>query len=119
MTPIATTLVAGTAPLGKGGLGGAAAEFTAGLEALGHLPTYSGPQAANLATRAAGNRAFRRLFGTAPSRRLKARAVRRAVPREGWDLVYAMPGSVPVEHAGGVCVIHQATRHPALEWAAL
>jgi glycosyltransferase involved in cell wall biosynthesis len=52
-------------------------------------------------------------------RRLLARAVRRAVPPDGWELVYAVSGSVPIERGSGVRVIHQATRHPAIEWSAL
>jgi glycosyltransferase involved in cell wall biosynthesis len=65
------------------------------------------------------SRPFLRAFGAAPNRRLAARALRRSVPERGWDLLYAVSGSVPLERGRGVRVIHQATRHPALEWAAL
>ncbi len=41
------------------------------------------------------------------------------MPRSGWDLSYSTPGSVPVERGSGIRVIYQATRHPAVERAAL
>lgn len=115
---VSRAVVACPAALGAGGLGTAAAEFAAGLEAHGVSSTYVGLQATGAAGRLVNHRPFRRLFGAGPGRRLGARAVRRAVPAEGWDLLYAVPGSLPPGR-GGVRVIHQATRHPALEREAL
>jgi glycosyltransferase involved in cell wall biosynthesis len=112
-------LVVSPVQLGSGGLGNAAAEFSTGLEALGFEPAFVGPQPPSPIVRVSRSRPFRRAFGMAPSRRLAARAVRDAVPGDGWDLAYAIPGSVPVERGSGVRVIYQATRHPAVEWAAL
>jgi glycosyltransferase involved in cell wall biosynthesis len=112
-------VVVAPAELGAGGLGRAAAEFTDGLEAMGVETTFVGSQRPNLLMRVASNRPARRLLGSAPLRRAEARAVRRAVPATGWDLAYAIAGSVPLERRGGVRVIHQSTRHPRLEWEAL
>jgi glycosyltransferase involved in cell wall biosynthesis len=112
-------LVVSPVPLRSGGLGTAAAEFADGLEALGHRWAFVGAGRPGPATRVAGGRVFRRLFGSAPSRRLTARAVRRAVPERGWDLAYAIPGSLPESRGSGIQVLLQATRHPAVEWRAL
>jgi glycosyltransferase involved in cell wall biosynthesis len=111
--------VAAPASLGSGGLGTAAAEFAAGLESLGVDVEYVGDQPRGPAARLAAGRGFRRAFGAAALRRLDARAVRRAVPAGGWDLVYAASGSVPIGRGSGLLVIHQATRHPTIEWSAL
>ena len=108
-----------TARPGSGGLGAAAAEFADGLTALGHQYSYIGPQPADLPMRATRSRPFRRAFGMGAHRLLTARAVRRAVPAGGWDLAYAIPGTVPIETGSGVRAMYQATRHPAVEWAAL
>jgi glycosyltransferase involved in cell wall biosynthesis len=116
---IARALVTLPVPLGAGGLGTAAAEFLAGLGALGVDARWVGPQPLGAATRVVVSRPYKRCFGAAGARRLGSRAVRRAVPREGWDLVYGVPGSVPVEIGRGIRVVHQANRHPAVEWAAL
>ena len=116
---ISKTLVVAPVALGSGGLGTAAAEFNDGLQVLGLHPNYIGPQTPSAAARVAGSRPFRRAFGMATSRRLSARAVRRAVPADGWELAYAIPGTVPVERGSGIRAIYQATRHPAVERAAL
>jgi glycosyltransferase involved in cell wall biosynthesis len=115
---IREAVVAAPAPLGTGGLGGAAAEFADGLEALGCRASYVGIPPLGPATRVARSRPFRRLFGKGPGRRAVSRSVRRAVPAEGWDLVWACPGAAPVGRGRGVSVVHQATRHPALHWEA-
>ena len=115
----ARAVVAAPAVCGAGGLGTAAGEAATGLRALGCAVEYVGPQPRGVATRAARSRPARRLLGTGPSARLVARAVRRAVPDGGWDLAYAVSGAVPLERRGGIRVLHQATRHPATEWAAL
>lgn len=107
-------VVAAPAPFGVGGLGGAAAEFAAGLEAAGWSAEYVGIPPRSAYARAVRSRPFRRAFGMGPSRRAVARSVRRAVPEGGWDLVWGCSGSMPVERRGGVRVLHQATRHPAL-----
>lgn len=114
---IREAVVAAPAPLGVGGLGGAAAEFAAGLEALGRRTSYVGIPPLGSATRLARSRPFRRVFGKGPGRRAVARSVRRAVPAGGWDLVWGCPGAAPVE-LRGVRVVHQATHHPALHWEA-
>jgi glycosyltransferase involved in cell wall biosynthesis len=116
---VARALVACPAALGSGGLGTAAAEFAAGLEANGVRSAYVGLQETGAAGGLVNRRSVRRLFGAGPGRRLGARAVRRAVPADGWDLLYAVPGALPLGGGGGIRVIHQATRHPALERAAL
>ncbi len=116
---ISSPIVIAPARLGSGGLGAAAAEFSDGLTALGHEPAYVGRQPPDLLLRATRSRPFRRAFGMAAHRLLTARAVRKAVPASGWDLAYAIPGTVPIETGSGVRVIYQATRHPAVEWAAL
>lgn len=110
--------MAAPAPLGVGGLGGAAAEFADGLAALGRRASFVGIPPLDPATRVARSRPFRRLFGKGVGRRAVARSVRRAVPAEGWDLVWGCPGAVPIERGRGVRVVHQATRHPALHWEA-
>jgi glycosyltransferase involved in cell wall biosynthesis len=116
---ISKAVVVAPAALGSGGLGTAAAEFAEGLEVCGCDAAFVGIQPRGPLARAARSRPFRRAFGMGPSRRAVARAVRRAVPDGGWDLAYACSGSVPVERGTGIRVIHQATRHPAVEWAAL
>jgi glycosyltransferase involved in cell wall biosynthesis len=116
---ISTALVVTPAPLGSGGLGAAVAEFADGLEAIGCDWSYVGSGPAGPRRQIAASRPFRRAFGTASLRRLAAREARRAVPRDGWDLAYATPGSVPLDRGEGIRVIHQSTRYPALEWAAL
>jgi len=116
---ISKIVVAGPAPLRRGGLGLAAAEFVDGARGLGRGVEYIGPQSAGPATRLATGRVFRRAFGKGASRSLGARAVRRAVPATGWDLVYAIGGSVPVELTEGIKVIHQSTRHPRIEFSAV
>ena len=116
---ISRPILIAPARLGSGGLGAAAAEFGDGLTALGHEYAYVGPQPLDLLLRATRSRPYRRAFGMASHRLLTARAVRAAVPASGWDLAYAIPGTVPVETGSGVRVIYQATRHPAVEWAAL
>lgn len=113
---ISRVLAAGPARLGNGGLGLAAGEFVDGARALGREVQYIGPPPAGPTMRLASSRLFRRAFGMGISRSLGARAVRRAVPPDGWDLVYAIGGSVPVEQATGIKVIHQSTRHPRVEW---
>lgn len=115
---IREAIVAAPAPLGSGGLGGAAAEFADGLEALGCRTSFVGIPPLGPATRMARSRPFRRVFGKGPGRRAVARSVRRAVPADGWDLVWGCPGAAPVERGRGVRVVHQATRHPALHWEA-
>jgi glycosyltransferase involved in cell wall biosynthesis len=112
-------LVAAPAPLGSGGLGTAAAEFLAGAEALGCDTGYVGPQAPGALSRLTSNRVFRRAFGMSTNRAVEARAVRHAVPSDGWDLLYGISGSVPVELPVGFQVVHQSTRHPAVEWRKL
>lgn len=97
----------------------AAAELADGFEALGRSVAYVGQQPRGPLAKAARSRPLRRVLGTGPSRRLAARAVRRAVPGAGWDLVYATPGAVPLGHGEGLRVLHQATRYPRLEWEAL
>lgn len=115
---IRQAVVAAPAPLGIGGLGGAAAEFADGLEALGCRTSFVGIPPLGPATRLARSRPFRRVFGKGVGRRAVARSVRRAVPADGWDLVWGCPGAAPVERGHGVRVVHQATRHPALHWEA-
>jgi glycosyltransferase involved in cell wall biosynthesis len=117
--PISRALVVAPATRGSGGLGSAAAEFADGIEALGCETTYIGLQPRDPARRIAESRPFRRSFGMASSRRLTVRAVRRAVPRSGWELAYSIPGAMPEDPAAGLRVIYQATRHPAVEWSAL
>jgi glycosyltransferase involved in cell wall biosynthesis len=119
-TPLSTAaLVVAPVNFRSGGLGTAAAEFADGLEALGYPSTFIGPPPPDALTRATRTRLFRRLFTTTPSRRLIARATRRSVPETGWDLAYAMPGSLPLERGSGLRVICQATRHPVVDWEAL
>lgn len=115
---IREAIVAAPAPLGGGGLGGAAAEFADGLEALGCRTSFVGIPPLGPTARVARSRPFRRLFGKGVGRRAVARSVRRAVPAEGWDLAWGCPGAAPVERGRGVRVVHQATRHPALHWEA-
>lgn len=98
-----------------GGLGRAAGDFAAGLRAEGVATTYIGRQPRGFVTSVASTRVAERV--SAGSRRLaEARDVRAAVPENGWDLCYAVAGSVPVEGAGGVVVIHQSTHYPTLEF---
>ena len=112
--PRKRAVVAAPAPFGTGGLGAAAAEFAAGLGAAGWSADYVGVPPRSAYARAVRSRPFRRVFGMGPSRRAVARSVREAVPEGGWDLVWGCSGSMPVERHGGVRVLHQATRHPAL-----
>jgi glycosyltransferase involved in cell wall biosynthesis len=116
---ISRAVVVAPARLGAGGLGRAAGEFTDGLAAMGVETSFVGWQRPGPLARAVSSRPARRLLGSAPLRRAEARAVRRAVPSTGWDLAYAIAGSVPRGRRGGVRVIHQSTRHPRLEWEAL
>lgn len=116
---ISKALAVAPAQFGTGGLGTAVAEFVDGLSALGISTSYVGSQDAGFVTRLAGGRGFRRVFGSGPHRRAEARAVRAAAPPGDWDLVYAVAGSVPVGVHTGLRVIHQSTRHPLLERAAL
>ena len=117
---IAMAVVVAPAPLGSGGLGRAAAEFVDGMAALGGEAQFVGLRPRGRLARAAQSRPFRRAFGIGPFVSLTSRAVRRAVPAEGWELAYAMPGTLPPDRPGsGVRVLHQATRHPAVRWAAL
>jgi glycosyltransferase involved in cell wall biosynthesis len=116
---IASAVVAAPARRGEGGLGSAAAELADGLEALGRAVTYVGSQPRGALARMARSRPLRRALGMGPSRRMAVRAVRRAVPGNGWDLAYTTPGAAPIGGGTGVRVIYQATRHPAVEWAAL
>jgi glycosyltransferase involved in cell wall biosynthesis len=111
-------VVAAPAALGDGGLGTAAAEAVAGLRAHGRTVEYVGLQPRRAATRLARSRGVRRLAGRGPAARLVARAVREAVPGEGWELAFAVSGVLP-ERGDGVRVLHQATRHPEVEAAAL
>jgi glycosyltransferase involved in cell wall biosynthesis len=111
-------VVAAPAALGSGGLGTAAAEAVAGLRAHGRTVEYVGLQPRGTVTRLARSRAVRRVAGTGPAARLVVRGVREAIPEEGWDLAYAVSGALP-ERGGGVRVLHQATRHPTVEAAAL
>jgi glycosyltransferase involved in cell wall biosynthesis len=116
---ISRPLVIAPADLGSGGLGTAAAEFHQGLISLGLDPDYVGNQPNGHLARLSKGRPFRRAFGMAAHRRLTAREVRRAVPDSGWDLSYGIPGTVPIERGSGIRVIYQATRHPAVERAAV
>ncbi len=116
---ISRAIVVAPAALGSGGLGSAAAEVTDGLRAAGRETAYIGLQPRGALARAARSRPFRRVFGKGPAARAVAREVRRAVPAGGWDLAYATPGTVPIERGAGLRVIHQATRLPEVEWAAL
>jgi glycosyltransferase involved in cell wall biosynthesis len=106
-------------PLRSGGLGTAAGEFVDGLSALGVETTCVGPGKLGPAARIAASPPFRRAFGAGLARSLGGRAVRRAVPAGGWDLAYAVAGSLPVGRGPGVRILHQATRYPAIERAAL
>jgi glycosyltransferase involved in cell wall biosynthesis len=117
--PAKRAVVAAPAPFGAGGLGGAAAEFAAGIGVAGWDVEYVGIPPRSAYARAVRSRPFRRILGTGPSRRAEARSVRRAVPAAGWDLVWGCSGSMPVERRGGVRVLHQATRHPALHHEAM
>jgi glycosyltransferase involved in cell wall biosynthesis len=112
-------IVAGPAPFDSGGLGTAAAEFVEGLEAHGLEPAYVGLQNPGLPSRLAGSRPFRRAFGATTRRVIDSRAVRQAVSKNRWDLIYAMPGSLPTRRRRGIRVLHQAGRHPRVERAAL
>lgn len=112
-------LVATTAPLGSGGLGTAAAELADGIAALGAEVDHIGPPPPTRRQKLVLSRPYRRLFGMAASRRFASRAVRRAVPASGWDLLYATPECLPLDSAIGIRVVHQATHLPALEWEAL
>jgi glycosyltransferase involved in cell wall biosynthesis len=112
-------LVATTAPRGSGGLGAAAAELADGVAALGAEVSYLGPQPPTPAQKLAVSRPYRRLFGMAASRRLASRAVRRALPATGWDVLYATPECLPPEARAGTRVIHQATHLPTIEWEVL
>lgn len=119
-TPVLSpAIVVAPAPLDSGGLGTAAAEAREGFAALGCATAFVGPQPHAPLTRVARSRLVRRFFGGAPGARAVARGVRGAVPRGGWELAYAMPGTVPLGVGTGVVVVHQATRHPAVEWEAL
>jgi glycosyltransferase involved in cell wall biosynthesis len=117
--PISRAIVIAPATLGSGGLGTAAAEITDGLRARGCETEFIGFHKWDPVARAAASRPFRRAFGTATSRRVGHRAIRRALPRSGWDLLYATPGMVPIERGSGIRVVHQATRHPAFDWEAM
>jgi glycosyltransferase involved in cell wall biosynthesis len=88
------------------------------MEALGASVEYLGPQPTSARERLVASRPYRRLFGMAAARREASRAVRSAVPANGWDLLYGTPECVP-HTAGGSRVIYQATRFPAREWEAL
>jgi glycosyltransferase involved in cell wall biosynthesis len=112
-------LVISPVPLRSGGLGTAAAEFADGFDAIGHCWELVGPGRPGPLNLVSRGRVVRRLFGGAPSRRLTARAVRRKVPDGGWDLAYAIPGSLPEKRGPEIRVLLQATRHPALDWKAV
>jgi glycosyltransferase involved in cell wall biosynthesis len=116
---ISSALVVAPAPLGTGGLGTAAAEFSVGLAAIGCQSRFVGLQPRGAFARAVAARPVRRAFGSGPLVGATARAVRRAVPDDGWDLAYAMPGTLPLERGSGLRVVHQATRHPARRYEAL
>ena len=116
---VSHALVAAPAPLGVGGLGTAAAEFSMGLDHLGIDWHYVGLQPSSKLAGVLTGRPFRRVFGMSPARRVTARSVRRVVLASQWELCYSIPGSVPIERDHGVKAIYQATRHPATELAAL
>jgi glycosyltransferase involved in cell wall biosynthesis len=116
---IGNALVIAPAELGKGGLGQAAADFVDGLEHAGIGARFIGSQRPGSLERVLSSRIARRAFGAGPVRRAKAAAVRRSIPRDGWDMAYAIAGSAPVGSPGGVVVIHQSTHLPSVEFEAL
>jgi glycosyltransferase involved in cell wall biosynthesis len=116
---IRNALVIAPAELGKGGLGQAAADFVDGLEHAGVGARFIGSERRRWFERVLSSRITRRAFGTGPVRRANAAAVRRSIPRGGWDMAYAMAGSAPVGRPRGVVVIHQSTHLPSIEFEAL
>ncbi len=116
---IRNALVIAPAELGKGGLGQAAADFVDGLEHAGISARFIGSEGPRSLERVLSSRIARRAFGSGPVRRANAAAVRRSIPRRGWDMAYAIAGSAPVGSSDGVVVIHQSTHLPSIEFEAL
>jgi glycosyltransferase involved in cell wall biosynthesis len=116
---VSNALVLCPVPLGAGGIGTAAGEFAAGLGALGVDWSFIASPPPGPVVRAARSRISRRLLGDAPVRRLTARSLRRSAPATGWQLAYATPSVLPEGGPGTVRAVLQATRHPAIEYAAL
>lgn len=112
---LSRALVVAPAAPGRGGQGSAGASMLSGLQAQGVSCSYVGPpDRAGALAKLAANRPLRRWPSF--SRAIARQAVLRQVPSD-WDLVYAMPGFVPLR-GPGIKVLHQATHHPRrVVWA--
>lgn len=115
MLGLSRAIIAAPAEENNGGLGRAAGDFAAGLRAEGVDTTFIGTQPRGLMANAAATRVGLRVSSSL-LRLAQARDVRSAVPKSGWDLCYAVAGSVPVERASGIVVIHQSTHYPTIEF---
>lgn len=117
-TPQSALLVA-PAPRGVGGLGGAVAQIQDGFSQIGLRTEYATSPPPSLSARVGSTRAVNAAWSGA-ARQLQARDLRRATRTAGWDLVYAVAGSVPSDvDPGATLVIHQSTHFPTVELARL